>query len=141
MINTGEVTKKQILNCLSRLSAGNESTTNILVKSCDTDVLMIMFGNMDHLKSDSSSIHMEYKAANKRSVFEFTRGSHHHRVRLQPFIFQKGQKRPFQIIKNALTDLAISDVPEWQYETFTVLENLSVNYTATGTLQIYQCVK
>ncbi|CAK1581026.1 unnamed protein product [Parnassius mnemosyne] len=121
----------------------SDSSANVLIKSCDTDVLIIMLGNMDHLKSDNINIYMEYGAANKKRVINITQlyielGTTlctslpgFHAVTgcdYNPAFFKKGKKRPFQIIKNngcyqkALTDLANDDVPGLQYETFTILE-------------------
>ncbi|KAK9876448.1 hypothetical protein WA026_012761 [Henosepilachna vigintioctopunctata] len=124
----------------------NESAANVLIKSCDTDVLIIMLGNMDYLKSESLNIYMEYGAANKRRILNVTQlhielgptvcaslpGFHAITgCDYNPSFFKKGKKRPFQIVQNnldyqkALTDLGKSDVSELhelQYEAFATLE-------------------
>ncbi|KAL4718228.1 hypothetical protein ACJJTC_015660 [Scirpophaga incertulas] len=41
--------------------------TNVLLKTSDTDVLIIMLGNMDHLQSDDLNIFMEYGTGNSKS--------------------------------------------------------------------------
>ncbi|KAH0535058.1 hypothetical protein KQX54_012702 [Cotesia glomerata] len=50
----------------------NDVATNILIKSCDTDVLVIMLGNMDHLECDKLSIFMEYGNNNKKRILNLS---------------------------------------------------------------------
>ena len=46
----------------------NDSPTNVLIKSSDTDVLIIMLGNMDHLECDNMIIFMEHGNNNKKTI-------------------------------------------------------------------------
>lgn len=123
----------------------SELTTNVLIKSCDTDILIIMLGNMENLKCDSLNIYMEYGAANKKRTLNLTQlyielgptvctslpGFHALTgCDYNPSFFKKGKKRPYQLIKQnldyqkALTDLGNSKIPGLQYETFATLEKL-----------------
>lgn len=42
-----------------------ENDSNILIKSSDTDILVIMLDNMDHLNNDALKIFMEVGVGNK----------------------------------------------------------------------------
>lgn len=52
----------KIVHHVCKLDA--ELTTNVLIRSYDTDVLIIMLGNMDHLQSDNLKIFMQYGTGN-----------------------------------------------------------------------------
>lgn len=42
------------------------NVSDILIKSSDTDILIIMLGNMDHLRNKSLNIYMEYGTMNSK---------------------------------------------------------------------------
>lgn len=41
-----------------------EDVFNVLIKTCDTDVLILLLGNMDHLHNNNLKIYMEYGTNN-----------------------------------------------------------------------------
>lgn len=47
--------------------------TNVLLKTSDTDVLIIMLGNMNHLQSDDLDIFMEYGTGNSKRYINITK--------------------------------------------------------------------
>lgn len=50
----------------------SNTKTNVFEKSRDTDVLLIVLENMDHLDSDHLNIFMEYGTGNKRRFINIT---------------------------------------------------------------------
>ncbi|KAH9640140.1 hypothetical protein HF086_002800 [Spodoptera exigua] len=117
--------------------------TNVLLKSSDTDVLIIMLGNMDHLQSDDLNIFMEYGTGNSKRYINVTKlymelgpslcaslpGFHALTgCDYNPSFFQKGKIRPYKIlIKNqnyqkALTDLGVAHITGSREEILPILE-------------------
>lgn len=106
----------------------SESTTNVLIKSCDTDIPIIMLGNMDNLKCERLNIYMEYGAANKKRTLNLIHLYIRLFVQVYPgFMLLRGAIIIHLIRQNpdyqkALTDLGNSKIPGLQYETFATLE-------------------
>ncbi|XP_053595716.1 uncharacterized protein LOC128667953 [Microplitis demolitor] len=117
--------------------------TNVLLKTSDTDVLIIMLGNMDHLQSDELNIFMEYGTGNSKRNINVTKlhmelgpslctslpGFHALTgCDYNPSFFQKGKIRPYKIlIKNksyqkALTDLGVAHITGSRDEILPILE-------------------
>lgn len=42
----------------------NEDVSDVLIKTCDTDILILMLENMDHLRNNNLKIYMEYGTNN-----------------------------------------------------------------------------
>ncbi|KAK5637859.1 hypothetical protein RI129_000142 [Pyrocoelia pectoralis] len=121
----------------------NDFATNVLIKSCDTDVLIITLGNMDHLQCNSLTIFMEYGNNNKRRLINISQLSTELGPKVcsslpgfhaltgcdyNPSFFKKGKKRPFHILKanedyqKAFTNLGSAHVTGSRYEDFVLLE-------------------
>ncbi|CAG5085062.1 Protein of unknown function [Cotesia congregata] len=88
----------------------NDVATNILIKSCDTDVLVIMLGNMDHLECDSLSIYMEYGNNNKKRILNLSQLS----IELGP--------KENEDYQNAFTNLGTAHITGCRNEEFLVSE-------------------
>ncbi|XP_047992980.1 uncharacterized protein LOC125231567 [Leguminivora glycinivorella] len=100
--------------------------TNVLLKTSDTDVLIIMLGNIDHLQSDDLEIFMELGTGNSKRCINITKL--HTKLGLSlckslpgfhaitgcdynPSFFQKGKVRPFNILmKNNTYQKALADI-------------------------------
>lgn len=117
--------------------------TNVLLKTSDTDVLIIMLGNMDHLQSDELKIFMEYGTGNSKRYINVTKlhmelgpslctslpGFHALTgCDYNPSFFQKGKIKPYKIlIKNkcyqkALTDIRAAHITGSRDEILPILE-------------------
>lgn len=126
--------------------------TNVLLKTSDTDVLIIMLGNMDHLESDDLNIFMEYGTGNSKRYIHVTKlymelgpnlctslpGFHALTgCDYNPSFFKKGKIRPYQILKKnqryqqALTDLGAAHITGLRDEIFHILEEFIC--------EIYKC--
>lgn len=64
--NLSSINHEEADKILHHICQINEDNLNILIKSSDTDVLIIMLGKMNHLSSDSLHIFMEYVTGNKK---------------------------------------------------------------------------
>ncbi|XP_053954504.1 uncharacterized protein LOC128860783 [Anastrepha ludens] len=109
---------------------------NVLIKCSDTDILIIMLGNMDHLSHDELHIFMELGTGNNKRCIDINDLSEQLGPSLcqslpgfhaltgcdySPAFYRKGKKRPFQILKKS---------PEYQ-NAFIELGN--INSIATKT--------
>lgn len=87
---------------------------NIVVRGSDTDILVIMLGNMHKLKNSSSHVWMQMGTANNERIIDISK-IYEHLGKLtcksllgfhaftgcdhNPAFFNKGKKRPFSILK------------------------------------------
>lgn len=120
-----------------------EDDSNILIKSSDTDVLVIMLSNMDHLNNDALKIFMEVGVGNNKryinvsqlytelglSICKSLPGFHALTgCDYNPSFFRRGKERPFQLLKKsdeyqkAFTSLGDAHTTSSRDQAFKVLE-------------------
>ncbi|KAG6463396.1 hypothetical protein O3G_MSEX013849 [Manduca sexta] len=94
----------------------DEDVSDVLIKTCDTDILILMFGNMDHLRNNNLKIYMEYDSNNLKkwiniselyekwgpSICQSLPGFHALTgCDFNPSFLRRGKKRPFKILQKS----------------------------------------
>ncbi|GFW70277.1 hypothetical protein TNCV_5131031 [Trichonephila clavipes] len=99
--------------------------SNIVIRGSDTDILIIMIGNMKNLKNSNSNIWMLNGTGNNERYIDITKiytelgellaksliGFHAFTgCDFNPAFFNKGKKRPFSVLKNTIFQEAFATI-------------------------------